>query len=99
MDLAVLLSEEGRPDDSVPLYERALTVYEDAEGSESSNVAQTLTDLAVIHIEAGRDDIGKSQLERAQSILEKELGPDHQDVQAIKDVQDNLDDEESEPQD
>lgn len=99
VDLAVLLSEEGRPDDSVPLYERALTVYEDAEGSESSNVAQTLTDLAVIHIEAGRDDIGKPQLERAQSILEKELGPDHEDVQAIKDVLDNLDDEESEPQD
>ena len=76
-----------------------MTVYEDAEGSESSNVAQTLTDLAVIHIEAGRDDIGKPQLERAQSILEKELGPDHEDVQAIKDVLDNLDDEESEPQD
>ena len=92
VDLAVLLSEEGRPDDSVPLYERALTVYEEAEGSESSNVAQTLTDLAVIHIEAGRDDIGKPQLERAQSILEKELGPDHEDVQAIKDVLDNLDD-------
>ncbi|QDZ20320.1 centrosomal protein [Chloropicon primus] len=93
VDLAVLLSEEGRPDDSVPLYERALNVYEEAEGAESSNVAQTLTDLAVIHIEAGRDDIGKPQLERAQSILEKELGPDHEDVQAIKDVLDNLEDE------
>ena len=92
VDLAVLLSEEGRPDDSVPLYERALNVYEESEGAESSNVAQTLTDLAVIHIEKGRDDIGKPQLERAQSILEKELGPDHEDVQAIKDVLDNLDD-------
>jgi centrosomal protein CEP104 len=96
VDLAVLLSEEGRPDDSVPLYERALNVYEEAEGSESSNVAQTLTDLAVIHIEAGRDDIGKPQLERAQSILEAELGPDHEDVQAIRDVLDNLDEPQEE---
>ena len=90
VDLAVLSSEEGRPDDAVPLYERALRIFEDTDGQESSDVAQTLTDLAVIHIEAGRDDIGKPQLERAKAILEKDLGPDHEDVQAIRDVLDNL---------
>ena len=44
----------------------------------------------MIHIEAGRDHIGRP-LERAKDILESDLGPDHEDVLAIRDVLDNLD--------
>jgi hypothetical protein len=34
----------------------------------------------------GNDDIGRPLLERALGIQERALGPDHPDVQAIKDV-------------
>ena len=96
VDLAVLYNDQGEAEAAVPLYERALTIFENEQGPNSPDVAQTLTDLAVIHIEAGRDDLGRPQLERAKTILEADLGPDHEDVLAIKDVLDNLDADEAE---
>ena len=36
----------------------------------------------------GRDDLGRPLLQRALRIQEAQLGPDHPDVQAIRDVLD-----------
>ena len=43
-------------------------------------------DLAVLYLEQGDDDRGRPLLERALRIQERELGPDHPDVKAIRDV-------------
>ena len=37
---------------ALPLYERALAIWEAAGGPHSPDVAHTLTDIAVIHLEA-----------------------------------------------
>lgn len=39
---------------ALPLYERALAIWEAAGGPHSPDVAHTLTDIAVIHLEAVR---------------------------------------------
>jgi len=82
------------------LYERALPILEQEadskpEGSEASLVsrdqlAQVLTDLAVLHIESGADDQGRPLLERALTIRQRDLGPEHEDAKAIEDVLANL---------
>jgi len=46
-NLAILYNQQGAADDALPLYERALQIYEKAYGPNHSDVAHTLTDLAV----------------------------------------------------
>ena len=50
-----------------------------------------LTDLAMLHIEAERNELGRPMLERALVLQERVLGPDHEDVAAIRDVLQSLD--------
>ena len=100
VDLAVLVTESGDPTEASSLYERALPILEQEsdskpEGSEASLVsrdqlAQVLTDLAVLHIESGADDQGRPLLERALTIRQRDLGPEHEDAKAIEDVLANL---------
>ncbi|KXZ41368.1 hypothetical protein GPECTOR_518g498 [Gonium pectorale] len=85
-NLAILYNQRGDCDRALPLYERALAIYENLYGKDHPEVAHTLTDIAVLHLEQGREDIGRPLLERALTIQEKALGPDHPDVLAIKDV-------------
>jgi tetratricopeptide (TPR) repeat protein/transcriptional regulator with XRE-family HTH domain len=65
---------------TLPLLERALTIYEKAFGSEHPNTATTVTVLAMM-LEA-KDDRASAQplYERALTIREKALGPDHPDT-------------------
>ncbi len=42
---------QGESDKALPLYERALDIYERHYGEEHPEVAHTLTDLAVLHLE------------------------------------------------
>ena len=49
--LLPLLLQRGNASAALPLYERALAIWEAASGPESPVVAHTLTDIAVIHLE------------------------------------------------
>lgn len=70
----------------MPLYQRALSIWEKTLGPYHSDVAHVLTDIAVIHLEAGRESDGRPLLQRALNIQERLLGPEHPDVVAIRDV-------------
>lgn len=46
-----VITQRGDSGSALPLYERALAIYEAAYGPEHPDVAHTLTDLAVLHLE------------------------------------------------
>lgn len=50
-NLAILHNQQGDFTEAQPLYERALNIFELNFGPSDSNVAHTLTDLAVLHLE------------------------------------------------
>ncbi|KAK9862466.1 hypothetical protein WJX84_003280 [Apatococcus fuscideae] len=91
-NLAILYNQKGEMGKALPLYERALRIWEAQKGPEHPEVAHTLTDLAVLHLEQGHDELGRPLLERALAIQEKALGPEHPDVMAIRDVLNSEDD-------
>ncbi len=50
-NIAIIYNQRDNYEKARPLFERALAIFEAAEGPESQNVAHTLTDLAVLHLE------------------------------------------------
>lgn len=50
-NLAILYNQRGDTAKALPLYERALKIYEKSYGPHHAEVAHTLTDLAVLHLE------------------------------------------------
>ena len=87
-NLAIIYNQRGDGDRALPLYQRALTIWEMTHGPHHPDVAHALTDIAVILLEAGHDVQGKQLLRRALGIQMELLGPMHPDVIAIKDVLD-----------
>lgn len=53
-NLAILFNQKGDYGAALPLYERALAIYEANYGPSHQEVAHTLTDLAVLHLEQVR---------------------------------------------
>lgn len=53
-NLAILFNQKGDYNAALPLYERALAIYEANYGPNHQEVAHTLTDLAVLHLEQVR---------------------------------------------
>lgn len=49
--LLLLWPQRGDAAGAMPLYERALEIYEGSMGRSHPDVAHTLTDIAVIHLE------------------------------------------------
>ena len=58
-NLAILYNQKGEMGKALPLYERALRIWEAQKGPEHPEVAHTLTDLAVLHLE----QVGPSPLD------------------------------------
>jgi centrosomal protein CEP104 len=54
-NLAILYNQKGDYAAALPLYERALAIYESTYGPHHQEVAHTLTDLAVLHLEQVRE--------------------------------------------
>jgi centrosomal protein CEP104 len=52
---------------------------------------QTLTDLAICHLDREDNNLGRPLLQRALELQTNILGPDHPDVDAIRDVLASLD--------
>jgi centrosomal protein CEP104 len=87
-NLAIIYNQRGDGARALPLYQRALNIWEMTHGPHHPDVAHALTDIAVILLEAGHDVQGKQLLRRALGIQMELLGPMHPDVIAIKDVLD-----------
>jgi centrosomal protein CEP104 len=85
-NLAIVYNQCGEPGRALPLYRRALEIWEAVYGAFHPDVAHTLTDIAVILLEHGRDDDGRALLSRALEIQTELLGEDHPDCVAIRDV-------------
>ncbi|WP_224364584.1 serine/threonine-protein kinase [Hyalangium versicolor] len=75
--LGNLLSDEGKPQEAVPVLEEALALQEKILGPEHLNVARTLGRLAFAVGALGRTSDSLAHAQRALSILEKLVGPEH----------------------
>ncbi len=61
-NLAILHNQQGDYSQAQPLYERALKIFELNFGPSDTNVAHTLTDLAVLHLEQVKEVKGSALL-------------------------------------
>lgn len=78
--LGGILAAQNRYAEALPLYERALLIFEKSHGPEHPMFANTLNKLADLNQSLGRYDDSEQQYERALAILEKAFEPEHPDV-------------------
>ncbi len=69
-----------RYDEAIPLYRRALEIYEDLLGPIHADVAVTTNDLAVLYFTTGNTDQAEKLYKKALHVYEKIFGPHHPDV-------------------
>src|SRR5450755_2765733 len=76
-NLALLLQDQGNPAGAMPLFKRALAIYEKVCGPVHSDTALSLNNLA--HLLQAQGDLAGSRplYARALAILEKLLGTEH----------------------
>ena len=67
----------------MPLYERALAIWEKALGPGHPDVATSLNNLAVLYDAQGAYERALPLYERALAILEKALGPGHPSTKRV----------------
>lgn len=67
-------------DKALSLAERALQLFENAEGPEHPDVATALTPLAWMHNLKSKPEVTEPLLQRALAIREKAFGPEHLEV-------------------
>ncbi|MBT9136741.1 MAG: Photosystem I assembly protein Ycf3 [Firmicutes bacterium] len=72
----MLYSEQGKYDEALPLYQRALAISERILGPDHPNVAGSLNNLAMLYSEQGKYDEALPLYQRALEIYESALGPD-----------------------
>jgi tetratricopeptide (TPR) repeat protein len=67
----------------LPLYRRALAIYENALVTSHPDVAISLNNLGSVYIDQGQCALAEPLLKRSLAILENALGPDHPDVATV----------------
>ena len=70
----------GRYAEAIPLAQKALALWEKAQGPDHPAVATSLNNLAVLYREAGQYAKAEPLYQRSLAIREKALGPTHPDV-------------------
>ena len=75
--LAEVMRMAGQQAESIPLFQRALAIYEQTLGAEHSAVASVLTSLAQAQTDTGAGAAAISSLERAYRIDLQVRGPEH----------------------
>ena len=78
--IGMLLHKQGKYDEAVGRFKRALELSEKAKGSEDSAVAAQLNKLGIATKDQGKYDEALSFYRRALEISEKRQGPDHPEV-------------------
>ncbi|GAB4212761.1 MAG: hypothetical protein OHK0022_49030 [Roseiflexaceae bacterium] len=79
-ELGVSLNMVGAYGDALPLYERALSIWERVLGPDHPDTARSLNNLAELYRAQGEYERALPLYERALSIWERVLGPDHPDT-------------------
>ena len=74
------LRERARYEQAEPLYQRALTIREQALGADHPDTATSLNNLATLYQYQGKYEQAEPLLQRALTIREKVLGADHSDT-------------------
>jgi len=77
---AYYLSLRARYKQAEPLYQRALSIWEQTRGSDHPDVTHSLEGLAVLYDEQGKYEQAELVHRRVLSIREQALGSDHPDV-------------------
>ncbi len=71
------LKQRGRYVEAEPLYQRALTIFEQQLGLEHPNTATSLNNLAILYVDQGKYAEAEPLYQRALIIREQQLGPEH----------------------
>jgi tetratricopeptide (TPR) repeat protein len=79
-NLGAVYNEQGRHDEAVALYKRALTLWEGARRADPVEMCRTLNNLAWVYSTQAKDAEAESMFQRGIGLCEKALGPGHPDV-------------------
>jgi tetratricopeptide (TPR) repeat protein len=82
-NLAELYRAQGKLQEALPLYQRALAIWEKALGPNHPDVAQSLNNLAALYEAQGKLQEALPLYQRSLAIAEKALGPDHPNVAIV----------------
>ena len=85
-NLAVPDADEVLSDETLPLYERVLAIWENALGPDHADIAIALSHLAKLYIAEGRFAEAEPMQRRALAVRERSLGPVH--LQTAKSLDD-----------
>ena len=89
-NLANLYKNQGKDEEALPLYQRALAIREKALGPEHPETARTLNNLANLYSVQGKDEEALPLYQRALAIREKIFGLDHPFTKSTRDNYTNL---------
>ncbi|WP_367134561.1 FxSxx-COOH system tetratricopeptide repeat protein [Saccharothrix sp. HUAS TT1] len=83
---ATYLQTQGRLDEALPLFRRALAMTEAEHGPDHASVAVELNNLGLVLRRLGRHGEARELLERALATNERLYGPDHPDVANVLNI-------------
>jgi len=75
-NLAILRKQQGQLAEAEQLYQRALAIHEQRQGSNHPDVAMVLNNMAALQVAQAHYDAAQPLLERALSIRQTSLGPE-----------------------
>jgi tetratricopeptide (TPR) repeat protein len=83
-DMANLLKSQGKYEEALPLYQRALAIYQKSLGPEHPWMATTLNNMAILHYSQGKYEEALPLYQRALAIYQKSLGPEHPSMATVQ---------------
>ncbi|HWP83648.1 MAG TPA: tetratricopeptide repeat protein [Terriglobia bacterium] len=83
-NLARVLFDQNKYEESQPLYERALKVLEQSVGPQHPKLATPKSNLAKLYLVQGKTEFARKLYRESVAIMEKALGPDHAKVVRAK---------------
>eukprot|EP00729_Bicosta_minor_P020191 gene20191-biopygen3532 len=81
-NMAIVLEKQGKLDEAMEMYQKALAITIKALGPNHSSVGGTYNNMAVVLESQGKLDEAMEMYQKALAITIKALGPDHSDVGA-----------------
>ncbi|MBL8860768.1 MAG: serine/threonine protein kinase [Planctomycetes bacterium] len=76
-ELAILVADQGRAEEALPLTEDLVRRQEQARGPSHPNALNARVTLAMLYLDLGRNEEARTMLEDALRELERQLGPRH----------------------
>lgn len=76
-NLASIYREQGRYEEALPLFERALAIREKSEGPEGAGLAAVLGNMGALYADQAQYAKAEPVFLRSLAIRDKTLGPDH----------------------